>query len=410
VGTKGVHIMKKLISGVLTILTLAACQGSEPAELAPFQPGGELGLDHLATGEAIPGQYLVTLKYTGLHDGVLAGPSVVPIMERELGFTTTHVYRHVMNGFAVETSEAVAEQLAADPRVLRVVPNRVIRLSAPKRCKDNPDGPGCGGDDGGGDPPPTGQVTPWGITRVGGAQDGTGRTAWVIDTGVDLTHQELVVDAARSVSFITKGRKTSPPNDEHGHGTHVAGTMAAIDDSDGVVGVAAGATVVAVRVLDRSGSGSYAGVIAGIDHVAANAAPGDVANMSLGGGFSLEVNDAVIAAGNAGVQFSLAAGNESTDAGSRSPASANGANLYTVSAIDDTDCLASFSNYGNPPVDYAAPGVGVHSLWKDGGENTISGTSMAAPHVGGILLIGPVSADGTINCDVDGTPDPIAHL
>ena len=214
------------------------------------------------------------------------------------------------------------------------------------------------------------------------------------------------VDAGRSADFTGSRRGA---DDENGHGTHVAGTVAAIDNNIGVVGVAAGATVVAVKVLNRRGSGSISGVIAGVDYVAANAPSGDVANMSLGGGFYQPLNDAVESAAGKGIKFALAAGNESTNAGSRSPASANGTNVYTVSAMSSGDRWASYSNYGNPPVDICAPGSSIPSTWKDGGYNTISGTSMATPHVAGILLLGNLQTDGTVSGDPDGNADPIAH-
>jgi subtilisin family serine protease len=149
--------------------------------------------------------------------------------------------------------------------------------------------------------------------------------------------------------------------------------------------------------------------------VAANASPGDaanpgdVANMSLGGPYSQALNDAVINAASSGIDFVLAAGNSDADANNYSPASADGPGIYTVSAIDDLDRFAWFSNYGNPPVDYAAPGVNVLSLRKGGGTTTYSGTSMAAPHVAGILLLGTVVSDKTASGDPDGTADPIAH-
>jgi len=167
--------------------------------------------------------------------------------------------------------------------------------------------------------------------------------------------------------------------------------------------------VVAVRVLDNSGSGSYAGVIAGIDYVAANAASGDVANMSLGGPYSQALNEAVETAAGSGIYFALAAGNSAADANDYSPASATGANIYTVSAIDADDVFAWFSNYGNPPVDCATSGMGVLSTKKGGGTITYSGTSMAAPHVAGLLLFGEPGADGTAAGDPDGWPDPICH-
>jgi subtilisin family serine protease len=116
----------------------------------------------------------------------------------------------------------------------------------------------------------------------------------------------------------------------------------------------------------------------------------------------------VIAAAATGVKFVLAAGNESDDANNHSPARANGPNIYTISAMNSSDNWASFSNFGTP-VDYCAPGVSIFSTWKDGGYNTISGTSMAAPHAAGVLLLGNPTTDGTVNGDPDGNPDPIIH-
>jgi len=159
------------------------------------------------------------------------------------------------------------------------------------------------------------------------------------------------------------------------------------------------------RVLDRRGSGSYSGVIAGIDYVGANCESSDVANMSLGGGFSQAMNDAVEAA-SAFCPFVLAAGNEGRDASGSSPASADGSNIYTVSAFSKGDHWAHWSNYGND-VDYAGPGVGIHSTWKNGGYNSISGTSMAAPHIAGILLVGNIQDGGEVNGDPDGNADTI---
>jgi subtilisin family serine protease len=133
--------------------------------------------------------------------------------------------------------------------------------------------------------------------------------------------------------------------------------------------------------------------------------------MSLGGPPSTALDDAVKGAADGGVKFALAAGNSGADANGSSPARANGGNIWTVSAIGSSDCLASWSNWGNPPVDVAAPGVGILSTWKGGGLNTISGTSMATPHVAGLLLSGwnGSSSDGTACGDPDGNPDPIAH-
>jgi subtilisin family serine protease len=231
--------------------------------------------------------------------------------------------------------------------------------------------------------------------------------AYVVDTGIDLDHPDLNVDASRGFSAFTSGRNKGL-DDGNGHGTHVAGTIAAIDNSIGVVGVAAGAPVVPIKVLDSRGSGSISGVIAGVDFVGANGNAGDVANMSLGGGVSSALDAAVLNASNNGIWFVIAAGNSSTDANNASPARVNGANILTVSAMDSNDRFASFSNYGNPPIDWCAPGVGINSTWIGGGYRSISGTSMASPHVAGIRLLGAVRQGGSVLNDPDGNPDPIA--
>ncbi|WP_224485452.1 S8 family peptidase [Robertkochia aurantiaca] len=310
-----------------------------------------------------------------------------------------HVYSKALNGFVVSLSAAEAEKLRQDARIDYIEEDQMFSLAPPPGK-----GPG-GGDDGGGS---TGQETPYGITRVNGVSNYTGSgVAWVLDSGIDLDHPDLNVDASRGFNAFTSGRDSKSLDDGDGHGTHVAGTIAAINNSIGVIGVAPGATVIPVKVLDSRGSGSYSGVIAGIDHVAANGAPGDVANMSLGGGASQAVDDAVVNAAAQGVIFTIAAGNSGADSNNYSPARAEGTNVYTISAMDSSDNWASFSNYANPPVDYCAPGVAISSTWKDGGYNTISGTSMAAPHAAGVFLLGAVTTSGTVNGDPDGNPDPI---
>jgi subtilisin family serine protease len=323
-------------------------------------------------------------------------------LARGVGGRVTRVYTTALKGFAAKMPDDAATRLvAANPSIAYYEPD-AIAFGFPKPPWA---GPGGGGEE---DAACAAQVTPWGIARLGGPADGTGLTAWVIDTGIDMDHGDLNVDAARSANFVTRGKDS--PNDGNGHGTHVAGTIAAIDNTCDVVGVAAGATVVAVRVLGNNGSGSYAGVIAGVDYVAANADPGDVANMSLGGPRSQALNDAVQGAASAGVFFALAAGNSAADADGYSPASAEGPNIHTVSAIDSGDLFAGFSNFGNPPVDCAAPGVNVLSTSRGGGTTTYSGTSMAAPHVAGLLLFGEPGSDGTAVGDPDGSPDPICHF
>jgi subtilisin family serine protease len=306
-------------------------------------------------------------------------------------------------------------------------------------AQGKPDNPGGGGGGGGkpgagDDTDEGGELIPWGVTRTVGMTDeatniqdcGTNGasclTIWVVDTGVDQDNADLNVDELRSAYFIDAGgrRGKNTKDDENGHGTHVAGTAAAIvSNALGVVGVAAGATVVSVRVLDRSGFGYNDEVLAGLNYVASAGAcaAGEVVNISLGDdatavGADLIDNMVLTMAGN-GCLFALAAGNGTEDVSNYSPARMNHANIFTVSAVDSSDNFASFSNYGTG-VDRAAPGVGVVSLKRNGGTASKSGTSMSAPHVAGLLALGGtncVGSDGTVNSgDPDGSPDPIAHL
>lgn len=310
------------------------------------------------------------------------------------GGQVTHVYTHSIQGFAARLPDQAAARLIENNPLIDYAEPDQIAFAFPKPQK--------GG--GGGDTPCTSpQQTPWGILAVGGPiVDGRiGSAAWVIDSGIDFEHPDLNVDTNRSRSFLTR---RASADDGNGHGTHVAGTIGALDNTCDVVGVAPGVPLVAVRVLDNSGSGSYSGVIAGVDYVAKTAKAGDVANMSLGGPYSKSLNDAVILAAAKGIYFSLAAGNESDDASAYSPASAEGANIYTVSAVDSNNAFAWFSNYGSP-VDCAGPGVGVLSTKNGGGTTSFSGTSMAAPHVAGLLLFGPPALGNSVSGDPDGSPD-----
>jgi subtilisin family serine protease len=391
-------------SAIAASATFTAC--SEDA-VQPSVAGATQSNDAKADADAIPGQYIVVLK-----DGAIEVSENEPYTEKikkvksvgqgilksrgasadALGLA----YGHALKGFSARLSAAEAKALRDDERVAYVEQDRIISLGKPAA--------------GGGTSQPA-QVTPYGITRVGSG-DGTGKTAWVIDTGIDLDHPDLNVDAGRSKSFLTSGANYASPDDGNGHGTHVAGTIAAKNNTIGVVGVAANATVVAVRVLDARGSGSNSGVIAGVDYVGANGKAGDVANMSLGGGVSQALDDAVLRASAGGVLFALAAGNESDNSNNHSPARVNGANIFTISAMSSTDSWASFSNFGNPPVDYCMPGVNIQSTWLNGGYNTISGTSMATPHMAGVLLMKGknFTTSGTVKNDPDGNADPIAHL
>jgi subtilisin family serine protease len=331
------------------------------------------------------------------HDGVDAAASAADLI-RAHGGSADHVYKHALKGFAGNVGNPNA--VAGDPRVKYVVPDRV--LSLPRPIAD--------GKPGGGTTPPPAQSVPTGIRRVkanlsatakiDGADERVNVDVAVIDTGIELAHPELNV--AGNVSFVS-GASTG--NDDNGHGTHVAGTIGAIDNGVGVVGVAPGARLWAVKVLNKQGSGWTSQIAAGIDWVTARAATIEVANMSLGGsGSDTNTNDpmhdAIRGAVNAGVVFVVAAGNENVDAATKVPAAYD--EVITVSALADSDgaggglgaatsygpddTLATFSNFG-ADVDVAAPGVGINSTYKGKTYKVLNGTSMASPHVAGIVAL-----------------------
>ena len=361
----------------LAAFGLAACQDG------PVATPGDASLAANANAPL----YIVTFKPGVDVDATTAE------LARGNGFAVQATRKHAAPGFTAAIPEARLSRIVSDPRVAIVEKDYIVTLNLPREAA-RPGGGGGGA-----------QTTPWGITRIGGAGDGTGKTAWIIDSGIDLAHADLNTSKNCHVAF---GYNT--PADGNGHGTHVAGTVAAKNNGQDVVGVAANAYVCAVRVLGNSGSGSYSGIIAGVNHVGANGSSGDVANMSLGGtGTNATLEAAVADVARLGVRMVLAAGNNGANANNFTPARVNGTGVYTISATDSRDCMASWSNYGNPPVDYAAPGVSILSTKKGGGTTTMSGTSMAAPHVAGILLLGGVRGDGSASCDPDGNADPIAH-
>ena len=374
------------LASLAAALALTAC-ADQPTAVGGSATAGP----SLAAAEQAP-IYLVTFR-----PEVADVPASARDIARQNGFALRYVRQYAARGFSAVIPASRIDAVRQDPRVLIVEKDGPVSLIEPIRETARPGGGGGG------------QTSPWGITRVGGPRDGTGKTAWIIDTGIDLAHADLNTSKPCHANFVTRGQ--NDPSDGNGHGTHVAGTIAAKDNGIDVVGVAPNAYVCAVRVLDNSGSGTWEWVTNGVNYVAANAASGDAANMSLGGsGSNATLEQAIKDAAAKGVRFALAAGNDGDNAANHTPARVNGTNIYTVSAIDSMDCMPSWSNWGNPPVDYAAPGVSVLSTKKGGGTTTMSGTSMATPHVTGILLFGAPRTSGFAKCDPDGNADPIASL
>jgi subtilisin family serine protease len=277
----------------------------------------------------------------------------------------SHVFRSAFPGFAAELSDRAIAALQRNPHVALIEPDGVVTAQVDQAS------------------------APWGLDRIDQRTlpldtrysyptvAGSGVTAYVVDSGLAANVADLAGRVGTGVSFIPDGRDTVDCN---GHGTHVAGTIAGT-----TYGVAKQARVVPVRVLDCAGSGSWSGVIAGLDWVVDDHAPGvpAVANMSLGGGVSATVDAAVQRVITDGVTVAVAAGNSNANACNSSPARVAGA--LTVGATDRTDRRASFSNYGSC-LDLFAPGVAITSDWLTD-TNTISGTSMAAPHVAGAAAV-----------------------
>lgn len=370
---------------LLILSGLAACSSPDAPVSPSSSPTPTPTVARVSQGQL----YLVTFT-----DAVSDVRGVARAMAARGGFTLKRVREHAARGFSAVIPPPALAQLQSDPRVRILEPDGPVQLDLPREAARPPAGGG--------------QTSSYGVTRVGGSEDATGKTAWIIDTGIDLDHPDLNTNRNCHVNFVERGGDQTG-DDGNGHGTHVAGVIGAMNNTIGTLGIAANAYVCSVRVLDNSGSGFWSWIIDGVDHVAANGVSGEVANMSLGGSGSNKTLEAAVLDASTRVKFALAAGNSGDNASNFTPARVNGANIYTVSAIDSRNCMPSWSNYGNPPVDFAAPGVGIISTYKGGGTKSLSGTSMAAPHVAGILLVGGIRGDGTACNDPDDDPDPIAH-
>ncbi len=323
----------------------------------------------VSAAEPIPGQYIVVLK----DDAVFAfHERQLPIAVKETarrvtaGYTARveRTYGHALKAFSVRMDEATASRMASDPRIAYIEQDGVMTAFT------------------------TQTNAPWGLDRIDQRylplsgtftywNTGSGVRAYIIDTGIHFSHNDFGGRAVSGFDAIDGGTA----DDCNGHGTHVAGIVGGT-----TWGVAKRSTLVAVRVLNCSGSGTTSGVIAGVDWVTANHVKPATANMSLGGAPSASLDAAVSASISAGVSYSVAAGGSQQDACKYSPARVPAA--MTIGATDKTDRKASSSNYGKC-VDWFAPGVGITSTWhtSNTATATISGTSMAAAHTAGVAAL-----------------------
>jgi subtilisin family serine protease len=359
--------MKRIAAAAVLAAGLAACQDSLTPTESALRPSLAVAGQGQA-GDVIPGQYIVVFK-PSVGDHL----ALIQQLAATHGVSVEFRFSRAIKGFSGRMSDAAAQALARNPNVELVEPDRIVTAIATETMDPNGD--------------------PWGLDRIDArsgldgsytyGNTGSGVTAYIIDTGILTSHAEFGGRASGGFTAISDGNGTTDCN---GHGTHVAGTV-----GGAVYGVAKGVALVAVRVLNCSGSGTTSGVIAGVDWVTANHAVPAVANMSLGGGASSSLDLAVRNSIASGVSYAIAAGNGNMagiaqDACNYSPARVLEA--MTIGATGKTDAKASWSNYG-PCVDWFAPGVGIKSAWigSTSATNTISGTSMATPHTTGVAAL-----------------------
>jgi subtilisin family serine protease len=330
-----------------------------------------------AAGKGGKDSYIVVLKQGGI------APAAAAKEARKGGASVKHVYKNTIKGYAAKLSEADVEALRADPDVKYVVRDGIVHATKAD-ARRVPNGQGK-------KKQPSYTFPSWGIDRIDErdlplsssytttASNGSGVTAYVVDTGIRITHQQFGGRASYGRDTVDNDDVASDCN---GHGTHVAGTI-----GGSTYGVARQVRLIAVRVLNCAGSGTWSGVIAGIDWAAGHHGTGPaVMNLSLGGGANTAVDDAIQRAVADGITVAVAAGNSAANACNYSPARAP--NALTVGATTSTDARASYSNFGTC-LDLFAPGSSITSAWStgDSATNTISGTSMASPHVAGVAAL-----------------------
>lgn len=386
--------MRKTLLPLITgIILFASCKKESVKSNNPDDEGC-VEQRSVRDGEIIEGQYIVAfnpLPNTTTGSERMLSDFGRSILDRNnievLAFKKS--FSGGRAGFVAKLTPEEANLLQRDGAISKVEPDRIVALSTCFEVVEP-------------------RLITWNINRVGYG-NGIGKTAWIIDSGIDFNHPDLTVDNARSRSFVN-GQTSA--DDANGHGTHVAGIIGAKNNSIGMLGVASGATLVSLRVLDSDGVGSISSIIQALAYVNTHGKAGDVVNISLGEeGTSEILDDQVYSTASKGIFITIAAGNDTEPAVKYSPARVNGPNIFTVSAIDSLDRFASFSNYGNDVVDFAAPGVRIPSTYSQGRYAILSGTSMAAPHVAGLLLLNGrnIRTSGTALNDPDNVPDAIAH-
>ncbi|AMM52107.1 hypothetical protein TH61_14180 [Rufibacter sp. DG15C] len=387
---------KKAVSffALASVFTMAGCQKDEVLEETATAPQAPA-----ATSNAIDGKFIVVLK-----NGVKAQG----VRERVLG-THRSASERIQNlsdgafeGFSGSLSKEEVALLKQDENVAYIEPEQAVMLGKPSNQTSST-------------PLATTSTTtttttstqtvPWGVARVGYG-DGTGKTVWIIDSGIDTKHPDLNVDIARSLSFITG---VTSVEDGYGHGTTVAGIIGAKNNTYGVVGVAANASLVSLRVFDNTGYGTLTRIYSALNHVYKYGKAGDVVNMSLRVNGSTLLDDLVKKTAARGIFIAIAAGNSAVDCMLDSPARVNAPNVYTVSNMDSYGKFNPSSNFG-ASVDFSAPGTNITSTGTAGrylGGST--GTSFAAPHLAGLLALKgtAINNQGLVAGDPDGKPDPI---
>lgn len=343
--------------------------------------------------QPIPGRFIVEFKDSGDSASVL-----LDNLEAKHGVQKLHAFNHVFKGGNLVIPPGKEKELREDPSVKSLVQDFTVWAFENEGLVGQSHTMGGGGT--------TGQVIPTGINWIDAelntTNEGSGATVAVLDTGIDFDHPDLMVNIPLSRDFTTDGTGGDDNNNSiKGHGTHVAGVIAALNNNIGVLGVGSQIDLVALKVLDRTGSGTFGWIIAGLDYVSANSAVIGIINLSLGarGGTnpsqafkdaSALLQAAVQRATNAGVIVVVAAGNDAVNVTSNNVVPAMYPEVFTVSALDDrngqvgSDKWASFSNYGLE-VDIIAPGVLILSTSNDGKTSSLSGTSFSSPHVAGTV-------------------------